>query len=276
MNEYNRPTFNDYFQTALLAANARLTYENLRAIRDAAEADANYRELQFWKGVVSDRYPHISGTMATEDAAMTLMGFDRMETAAQDRRNAGLHEPQRIRLRHRILGLFGLLTVTFIGVVGLLFAHGDEVAWERDVKDACVERLFGDESIPSSQFEEAVAQCVDDANVPDSSWGASWDAAQPQGWIFVAVMIGVAAWYMAPVIVPQPAQYHPQDDSIICQTVYPGRTLRLKDGRTFRVSRTKTPYYFPRRLKFDVWAEDGRVFSSDDILWDAEVTKSIR
>lgn len=277
MTQYQQqPNFNDYFQTALLAANARLSYENLRAIQGAAEAEASYRELQFWKGVVRDRYPEITGTMDTEDAAMRLMGFDRMETAAQNRRDAGLHESQRVRFRSRIWGLLGILTVTLAGVFVFVLQGGSEVTWEGDAEDACAARLFDDPTIPSGQFDEAVDRCVAQADVPDSEWGASWDAAQPQGWIFVLVMIGVAAWYVAPVFVPQPPQYHPQDDSIICQTVYPGRTLRLKDGRTFRVSRTKTPHYYPRRLRFDVWAEDGRWFSSDEIIWDAAEDVIIR
>lgn len=227
--DYVRPNFNDYFQTMLLAANARLTYENLRAIQGAAEADANYRELQFWKGVVRDRYPEVTGTMDTEDAAMRLMGFDRMETAAQDRRSAGLHEPQRVPFRSRIWGLIGLYIV---GVIGAIF-------------------------IMQASFEPS-----------SDTWGEYWNDSQPQGWLFILVILAIAIWYVAPVFVPQRPTYHPQDDSIICQTAYPGRTLRLKDGRSFRVSKTKTPHYYPRRLKFDVWADDGRWFSSDEILWD--------
>lgn len=107
-----------------------------------------------------------------------------------------------------------------------------------------------------------------ESSVPDSS-------SLPVVAVLMVLLSLWGVWFLSGAFVPQRPKYHPQDDSLICRTVYPGRELRTISGRKITVDSRRTPRYEPGRLTFLVPATDGLMYSSDDILWDDEATRDI-
>jgi hypothetical protein len=238
VNDIPRNNFNDYLQTGLLAANLSAQWNTMRAIHAHASAEASARELSRWEKIVRHRWPAITDPMDVEEAAERLMDFDQMETDAQNKRDMGLHLPQRKTFLSRIPGLIGIF---FLGLFGYFILD------QRTVN-----------AIPGKQTVEE-----------------SWELMQPWGWLLVLGVFVWMVWHASSAFVPHAPNYHPQDDSLICQMAYPGRKLRTKSGRQIVVDSRRTPRYEPRRLTFLVPTTDGLMYSSDDILWDDDAKHGI-
>ena len=248
MNDIPRNNFNDYLQTSLLAANLSAQWRTQRTIAAAAAAEASHRELSRWERVVRHRYPHVTDPIEIEDMAEQIMGFDQMETQAQHHRDMGLHLPQKAPLLRRILGSIGLV---FLGMFGYFILE---------------QRAQREATYSTGTFNRAAE--LDPAE--------AWAATQPWGWVLVIVIFIWIVWYLSGAFVPQASNYHPQDDSLICQTVYPGRKLRTKSGKQIVVASDRLPRYEPRRLSFLVPTTDGLMYSSDDILWDDQASSRMQ
>lgn len=229
-----------------------------------AEDERNARDLAFWKSVVRHRMD-ITDPMDIEDVAIKMMDFDRTETLAQEKRDAGWHQPWRPSVASLLPKVAGIAIVTLI-LTFFAYLSGvgsDNITWEGDAEDRCDAQAFNAED-----YDAAFDACMANANVTETPWGEGWNQAQPWGvLILIAGAVGIV-WVLSKAWTDHTSAYHPQDDSFICWAFYPGRKVRLRSGRTFVVSSEKLPRYEPRRLRFYIPATDGLMWSSEDIVWD--------